>query len=357
MEYFAYIKSRIPFPIMQEHCAQKELATARGWDLLQAKLEEESHASAVKAADISDKLREIFHETISVGTRAVKLYEIDEAHAQNVLQLLSALQPEASDYLNAYPKPLGAEQLVAQGPELKLCAVNADIGGHKVGLVFCGRRMVEEKEPRSRADIGDAAINQFGWQQYDEFILIRRRFVQSFEIVRYNSQSRLLELRVEDYSGSDTGVALQQLQDKVNGLLAAGFGNAVQLVLCRNLFPAIDSIYSDANEGIVVELGFTTETGSAKHEKMRASRADLRTELFHVGGKQAINGAMTPFRVAVRWTAGAQRGQGLQEEALLPGSIRQLANGQPFLDHMVLSGALTEAMMQALVARVVAHLP
>ena len=67
-----------------------------------------------------------------------------------------------------------------------------------------------------------------------------------------------------------------------------------------------------------------------------------------------MGGVITPYRVAVRWTEGDQR---VPEEALLPGSIRQLGNGTPYLDHAVLSGALTEDRMQVLTERIVKYLP
>lgn len=357
MEYFDYLKARIPFPLMQEHCARKALPTAKGWEPLKAKLLEVSNGSQALTAELTKKLQSIFEETISVGTRAVKIFQVDEAHRDSYYNALAACAREASEYLNAYPRPLSTEQLVAQGPELRVCRVSREDEGVSIQIVLCGRRIIEIKEPRSRSDIGDAAINQFGWQQYDEFIFIRRKFVQSFEIVRFNRASGNLELRVEDHSGADTPLAMQAVQEKANSILEHGLGSGNHLARCRDLFSAIRAIYDNPNEGIVVELGFTTATGSAKHEKMRANRTDLRTELFHAGGKAAINGALTPFRIAVRWPVAGQRGHALQEEVLLPGSIRQLASGSPFLDHMVLSGVLTESMMQALVARVMAYLP
>jgi hypothetical protein len=357
MIYFDPLRARIPFPLMQEYCTQKGLPSARGWDLLRVKLDEESDGNTARAAEIAVSLEEIFKEAITLGARAVKVFQVKEELRSSYLDALVAVCPEESDYLESYPRPLSAEQLAAVTSDLKVCAVKPADDGRSVHIVLCGRRMVEIKEPRTRADIGTDAINEFGWEQYDEFILIRRRFVQSYEVVRFDVSTGILELRAEDHSGTDTVLALQALQDKSNELLVRALGNQVHLALCQNLFPAIRAIYDTPNEGIVVELGFTTATGSAKHEKMRANRADLRTELFHVGGKNAINGALTPFRIAVRWLAGAQRGQSLQEEVLLPGSIRQLGGGMPFLDHMVLSGALSEPMMQALVARVLAHLP
>lgn len=357
MEYFDYLRARIPFPLMQEHCARQGLPTARGWEPLKEKLLEQSDGNPTEATQVAEKLRRVFQETISVGTRAVKVFVVDVDLRDAYSHALASTNPEQSDYLAVYPRPLTAEQLMAQGPELKVCSVTRQAEDGSVQLILCGRRMIEIKEPRSRTDIGDAAINQFGWEQYDEFIFIKRRYVQSFEVVRYNRSTGVLELRVEDHDGTDTGHAIQALQEKTNSLLSFTLGNQVHLARCRNLFPAIRAIYDSPSEGIVVELGFTTATGSAKHEKMRAHRTDLRTELFHLGGKTAINGALTPFRIAVRWPVDGQRGQALQEEALLPGSIRQLASGTPFLDHMVLSGALTEPMMQAVVARVLSYLP
>lgn len=357
MIYFEPLKARVPFPLMQEYCAQKGLPSARGWEALRVKLDEEAEGNAPRAAEIAAALEEVFQEAITLGTRAVKVFQVEEHLRAGYLAALMAVQPEQSDYLEVYPRPLTAEQLAAVPAEMKVCEVKPADHGGSVQIVLCGRRMIEVKEPRTRADIGADAINEFGWEQYDEFILIRRRFVQSYEVIRFDRATGVFELRVEDHTGPDTGLALQALQDNANGLLVHALGSQVHLALCRNLFPAIRTIYDTPNEGIVVELGFTTATGSAKHEKMRANRTDLRTELFHVGGKNAINGALTPFRIAVRWSAGGQRGQSLQEEVLLPGSIRQLGGGIPFLDHMVLSGALTEPMMQALVARVLAHLP
>lgn len=357
MEYFDYLRARIPFPLMQEHCARQGLPTARGWEPLRAKLLEDSGGNPALTAELTEKLRQIYQETISVGNRAVKVFEVDEGLRGVYYDALTAANPEPSGYLGAYPRPLTAEQLLLQGPELKVCAVNRYVEDESVQMVLCGRRIIEIKEPRSRSDIGDAAINQFGWEQYDEFIFVKRRYVQSFEVVRYNRSNGILELRVEDHTGADTGLAMQALHEKTNSILSLTLGNQLHLALCRNLFPAIRAIYDNPTEGIVVELGFTTATGSAKHEKMRANRTDLRTELFHVGGKTAIKGALTPFRIAVRWPINGQRGHALQEEVLLPGSIRQLASGTPFLDHMVLSGVLTESMMQAVVARVLAYLP
>lgn len=354
MEFFDPIRARLPFPLMQAHCAINNLPTAQGWDKLLMKLEEEGQGGTAQASQVSEALGRIFRETISVGTRAVKVFKLRSDEAQRIATCLAACNPEESPFLETYPKPIASNALAALPPGIFLCDVGQQEQDHSMTLVFCGRRILEEREARTRAQLGDAVLDQFGWNQYDEFVFVRRRYVQSFEIVRIDVGRSLLELRVEDHSGIDTGTALEQLQVKVNGILAPHFGMQLPLITPINLFPAIKSLYDDQTAGIVVELGFTTATGSSKHEKMRSSRADLRHELFHVGGKAAVNGILTPFRVAVRWVDDDPR---IHEEVLLPGSIRMLSSTHPHLDHLVISGALTEEKMQETLQRVVDHLP
>ncbi len=351
MDYIELIRTRIPFPLMQEHCALEGLPTAQGWDKLQGKLEEESRTSKKRAAEISRSLFGIYKKTIPLGERAMKLYKIEANAVAPMRKYMSALVPEESPFAKTYPLPLSEAALKEVESGLHLCEVTS--GDGYVALVFCGKRLVEERIDRTRDEISEEAIERFGWDEYDEFVFIKRHYVQSYEVVRLDTVKGLVDIRIEQHIGIDTGTSLHQLQSKVNELLAAKFGANYQLVSSVNLFPAIKKLYEATKEGVVAELGFTVDTGSAKHEKMR-NRQDLRKELFHTGGKKAVGGVITPYRIAVRWIESDQR---VPEEALLPGSIRQLGSGVPFLDHAVLSGAVTEARMQVLADRIIKHLP
>lgn len=352
MEYFRYLRNRLHFPTMQHYCRRYDLPTAQGWDKLEEKLSDACEASPATRRGLSETLEKIYKETIPLGQRAVRVFQLDDGDVLRVSRYLAGLAPEDCAYTNSYPAPLSNRQLGNAPTGAYLVEITRHRGS--ATLVFCSKRMIEEREQRSRADIGTRAIREFGWQEYDEFILIRRRQLQAYEIVRIDTETGRIELRVEDHTGLDVDAALTELQDKVNEVLAIRFGTDVQLINPVNLFPAIHPIYDDGDEGIVVELGFTTQTGSAKHEKMRQRAADLRVELFHVGGKAAIHGALTPFRIAVRWPATEERGQ---EEIVLPGSIRQLGTGNPWLDHMIVRGPVTETHMRECIARVVDHLP
>lgn len=337
---------------MRERCSRHGLPTARGWEKLQEKLEEEVRTGTQRSIEIDSALEQIFRETLTLGPRGVQVFRLPEELSDNVFTYLAGLRPERTSYLADYPCPLPDAQLrdVPAGYFLS----DVQTSDSATTLVFCSRRMIEERELRSRSQMGDTAINNFGWQEFDEFVLIKRRNIQCFEVVRVDKERKLVEIRVELHAGGDVAVALNDLKSKVNSFLAAQFGPEVQLINPLNLFPAIQPLYADTAEGIVVELGFTTATGSAKHEKMRASGADLRNETYHVGGKAAISGALTPFRLAVRWIG---EGEHVTEEVLLPGSIRQLGATTPYLDHMEITGVASEARMEAIFQKVVSHIP
>ena len=354
MSFFESIKNRTPLNVFRTHCAINNLPTAVSWDGLKEKLDDEASRNHARKREIELALEKIYKETLSLGKRAIKIFRIDKDEANKVFDVLAALRPEPSPYLENFPKPTDIATLASLSNEAFLCKTSVSEEKNIVSNIFCAKRVFIEREERTKENIGSAAINEFGWEEYDEFILIKRKYSQCFEYINFNKEASLLEVMVEERSGSDTSEAFNLIQTKINQIFAKNADLDVRLINPVNFFPAIDSIYKCAEEGIISELGFTTVTGSAKLEKMRSAKKDLREEEFHLGGKDAIGGALTPFRVAVRWNV---EGQNLQEEALLPGSIRQLGNGTPHLDHVVLSRALTPDAMQAMLARIIAHLP
>lgn len=354
MSIFESIKNRTSLPVFQAHCKMNNLPTAVSWDKLKEKLDDEVSSSPERKTAIEYALNKIYNETLSLGKRAVKIFKIEKEKSEQVFDLLSTLKPEQSPYLNNFPQPADLAVLAQLTDDAYLCQTQISTNKKIVTNIFCSKRVFIEKEERKREDIGSEAINKFGWQNYDEFVFIKRKYSQCFEYVRFNKETSILEVIVEERSGSDTSEAFNLIQTKINSIFAKIESLDLRLINPVNFFPAINAIYQCASEGIISELGFTTLTGSAKLEKMRVTRKDLREEEFHLGGKGAIGGALTPFRVAVRWNV---PGQTLQEEALLPGSIRQLGSGVPHLDHVVLSRALTQEAMQAMLARIVDHLP
>ena len=352
VEFFDYLRARVAFPDMQRLCKKHELPTATGWDKLKEKLNDCVAESSEKLMEVTDTLQKIFRAAIPLGTRAIRLYPVKSEHAKYLYDYLSTLESAPSSlYATRYPAPLSTTELAQVEPGLYLADIQST--DMVVTATFCTKRLYEDREPRSRHEIGSKAIEEFGWQEYDEFIFIKRRYIQTYDIVRVDLERSAVEIQVEEKSGVDTAAALNELVVHLNEIIS-NLGADFRLVNPLNLFDAIAHIYLDPHEGQVIELGFTTETGSAKRETMRTKGTDLRNETFHVGGRNAINGALTPFRVTVRWT---DPETDAVEEATLPGSIRQLGSTTPYLDHVILKGMHSEAAKQVCLNRILTHLP
>lgn len=345
----AAVRLRLTLSTAMTLGANLGLPKAGTWQKFESLLHDEAAIDSQRAADLNKGLANLLQTTISAGDRAVTLFKVSPAWAGNSISALTAGGTESSAFSLSYPNPLPEAALRPLSDDLHLSELLS--GSNSLTLIFNGRRLIEDRQECSASAVDGAALKKIGWSDFDEFILVKRRHVQTYEVVHIDSTGGLVELRVEEHQGVRSSESLLQLQSKVNSLLV-GAGHS-PLGSPVNLFPAIKSIYDDSKQGIVVELGFTTATGSAKHEKMRAHRKDLRTELFHVGGKKAVSGIISPFRVAVRWQAPS----GYSEELMLPGSMRQLAKGAgATLDHALFLGTLDEHAVRRCIKRLVSHL-
>ena len=342
------VRSRLTLSTTTVLGSKLGLPKANTWHRFEEALIEAVKIDPLRAAAVNAALEKLLQNTICAGDRAITLFRVAPARASAISAALSNSQVPLSPYSASYPNPLPQAALKPLGDELFLSELRPTSGG--VTAIFSGRRLIEDREERSAQFVDQAALTKIGWADVDEFVLVTRRYVQTYEVVHVDTKTGLIELRVEEHQGVRASESLLQLQAALNAMLIAAALTPLNGPV--NLFPAIKGLYDDTTEGIVVELGFTTLTGSAKHEKMRAHMKDLRVELFHVGGKKAVSGHLSPFRVAVRWQAPS----GVFEELMLPGSMRQLAKGAgATLEHALLLGTLNEASVRRCVKRLEKH--
>lgn len=349
LQLLAAVKSRLTLSTAMALGGKLGLPKANTWHKFEEALIEAVKIDPTQSSALNAALGKLFQNTITAGDRAITLFRVAPARATAIAAALGKFGIPASPFSSSYPYPLAQAALKPLGDELYLAELRSTSSG--VTAIFNGRRLIEDREERSAQSIDPAALTKIGWADFDEFVLVKRRHVQTYEVVHVDAKTGLIELRVEEHQGVRASESLLQLQTGLNTILTAAALTPLNGAV--NLFSAIKRLYDDATQGIVVELGFTTLTGSAKHEKMRAFRKDLRDELFHVGGKKAVRGHLSPFRVAVRWPGSS----GVSEELMLPGSMRQLAKGKgATLEHALLLGTLDEDAVRRCVRRLEKHL-
>lgn len=349
LQLFEAVRARLTLSTATALGGKLGLPKANTWHKFEEALNETIKIDPARALDLNKALGELLKNTISAGDRALTLFRVSPVRATDIAAALSKSGTPTSPYSSSYPYPLPQSALKPLGDDLYLSELIPTSAG--LTAIFNGRRLIEDREERSAQSVDQTALRKIGWADFDEFVLVKRRHVQTYEVVHVDTKTGLIELRVEDHQGVRASESLLQLQASVNSILASF--SLTPLSGPVNLFPAIKGLYDDTKQGIVVELGFTTLTGSAKHEKMRAHRKDLRAELFHVGGKAAVSGHLSPFRIAVRWQAPS----GVSEELMLPGTMRQLAKGAgATLEHALLLGTLDEDAVRRCIRRLEKHL-
>jgi hypothetical protein len=164
---------------------------------------------------------------------------------------------------------------------------------------------------------------------------------------------KFVELRIDSPKGSHKDVAAMaegQIIQKINELAAEDtFKKPI------NLFPLIQSIYSEPDEGIIVELAFGTSTASLKHEKMRRRHLDLRTEVYHQAGTRALVTKIEPHQLSVVWFRGSPDTE-TAPELSLNSSIRSAHSTNPVLYLAEIRNCTDQSDYDYVRSRVIAHL-
>jgi hypothetical protein len=309
----------VPWPVIRVFLKQNSLPVARGWDEIVDKFNELTGTARTGAEALVEQFLNDYHLH---GEKWVTFLEVPEHFRDPLSTYLGSLQPEAGQATSDFPLRM-ADKFLSTEEQDTLQLVKVFTEGNVVTLIFSGIVAAESKDtlyPDQFVTSGiPAAFNGF-----EEIVLIRRQPAQYFPVIVFDKAQGLVQALVPNIGNMTAeDVLLTNLTRKMNDLLVAEFKLDLQLTRNRNLFPAIHNIYVEPTEGTVVELGFQTETGSAKLERMKEH--DLRQEPFHVKGKAAVFNTLLEFRLTVRWEV-----DGHNLELMLPGTTRTIAKSPPY---------------------------
>lgn len=341
-------KERMPWTIASRVLKSVGLQTSQGWEKTIARLGE------IRDVPREERLKELLLEHTLCGEKLTKFYDISESDKARLLGQMENIPIDESIFSWVYPCNVDVRHF--NGTDSAQILVSRFKNEDGIGIVFTSEMRITKREiisdPTLFAD-PDSVI-----RSYDEIIGLKFQSVQLFNVIWLSHHDNLVEIRVDNPRGMLPDAAHQihsGLKATVNGMLGSRALN-----MPRDLFPLIESIYDDADEGKVVELGFSTSTGSVKLEKMRRTRTCLRHELYHVGGKRELKTKISPYRVSVRWDFGTED-MPYQPELTLAGTSRgQFSVGAPGGMPMVTGAAISNCVgcvdYEDVRARIVRHL-
>jgi hypothetical protein len=327
-------RKRVPWLTMRAILKMCELPSGRGWEDTIKKLNQESSKND-NFADNFNVLRDYYCNHLLTGEKALKLFEISREQIDEAIIKIEDYEIPENIFHETYPFPLSDERLaeVDSLPEL----VKVNNSDDQISVVFCTKRFFTERTEINPEDLGDQAKIDLGI--YDELVGIRRYNYQFFDTVILYKDKNLVEVRIDISPGGmpnqERSRAFSEIISKFNFLVKEETGINEMLKNNVNLFPLIDRLY-ESSEGKVGELAFTTDEGSIKSEKMRRGKVDLRGELYHKAGRQAVD-HITAYRLAILWRFQLSQEVETHPELLLPGQSHILSRLIQNLDEVIIT--------------------
>lgn len=319
--------------MMRQLLKKHGLPVGQGWDKT-LKILYTLHEKQGKDVKKINVLEEAYFEYLLCGERAVKLYKIEDEKLKQLIAAIQNYEPEDSIFAESFPYPLSNERLAEADNTTALIYIYEDTSF--INIVFCTKRFITERRELSLDELSIEAQNDLC--AYDEIIAVKHNMKQCFDVVTVCKDDGFIEIRIDlngGISSDDISLASANISKVFRNLCSELVGEELIGGIPINFFPLIDRMY-EAPEGRVCELGFTTDTASIKHEKMRKKDICLRSEDYHRAGKEAVH-HITPYRLGVCWTMEIAEGIESKPELLLPGNFRILGRPEQYLGEAVIN--------------------
>lgn len=308
-QIFRTLEARTPWTLANRMLKRSGLSGAKGWDGAIEKYRYTDHPAAEQS------VKNLLREHALCGEKMTKFYPSSATASEILRNTIANLRPAESLFKECYPLALSEDQLPSVGSEPVLVSVERTEVG--IGAVYAAMIKLTSRE---EIPIGGLFENpEYIRGKYDEVIGLKFEAVQLYNVIWVPHHDNFIEVRTDFPKGMKQEL-VHEIQSQYKAI-ANGLHNDVILEEPIDLFPLIEAMYEDSNEGTIVELSFKTSTASIKNEKMRRTRLCLRDELYHIGGKEALDTKIEPFKVSIRWEF-QHDGQDYQPELTLAGTSR-----------------------------------
>ncbi|WP_143854085.1 hypothetical protein [Nostoc sp. 'Peltigera membranacea cyanobiont' 210A] len=323
----------VPWPTMKTMLNICELSIGMGRDKTIERLLDENKKGN-KFDDNFEKLKNLYYDYLLVGNKAIKIFNSERKIIDELITSFQSHQIEETVFQETYPFSLPEEKLKETDLFPKL--VDIKDTNENLSLVFCTRHSFTERIEINPEELSIEAKDYFN--DYDEIIGIKRYIRQFFNVVVLWKKKILIEVRIDIANGvssQERNTAFFETVGQFNNLAREKLGIETTLNECINFFPLIDNLYKSSGEGKVGEIAFNTDEGSTKSERMRRGAVDLRDEIYHKAGREAVD-HITPYRLAILWNFKISEYIETQIELFLPGKSRALSSTEQRLEEVII---------------------
>lgn len=287
------LRSRMPYQVSRPLLKDIGVPRAHGWERTAERILVDDTVTEEQVEELGDALR----AHALTGEKICRFYRLEAEDAQAVRDRLAVAEPTGGVMTDAYPCVLSEEALEALDADHQELVAIEDTGTGKAVVLAS----VRERPIKYEIEAGDLPEDMADYlHEYDHFVAYRIERQQAMDVVWVPDEGNLIDVRVDFPKHTEierARHAQHRLMSWFKDIIESDpFGDPV------NLFPIIKDMYETEEEGRVVELAFGTTTRSLKHEKMRRSQDCLRSETYHVGGKEALATDLDLYRVSIAYS-------------------------------------------------------
>lgn len=324
-----------------------QFPTGSGWRGLRKKFDE---LTVPTVSDLTDWLTKYCEQQCAGGEKQVFVFPISSDEASELASSLEAIEIPASVFASEYPA--ASADLRDAGNEHVLVRASVQPNGD-VCLVLCSVRQHEERIHYGSEQVTSAVRTAF--PGFDHFIAIKRIRYQIFDVVNVRRGLERVEVLIDRPDLATGAESPEGRWQMVLGRLVNRhqvFERLYNAFSPLNLAPCIAGIYSSRTEGRIQRVSFRSPSKSNNRAAI-SDQQDLRDELFHKSGVEAVGGVITPYSIEVLWPAIGSPCSELRAELHMP--VAALSTEGFNLTSAKLKGLSSDTALVSAVNKLVAY--
>lgn len=308
----ALLSTRLQWSHARPLISATSLHASRGWSETLAGVREDVYSDAIWTSAYNS-LATVAEQHTYVGNKRVSFFDLraqneDDrarilkwARGSAVSNLAGVVRRRPFSILAAPTTEVGLEPYKGSTPRL----IAADCEGGKLYLQYFSTRAYTHREPLDISKM--TASQQKAFAEYDELIGVRTRSVPCFDTAVIDTNTELIQIRVDFQPGmteDKATPAFSQVVGELNRAAEKFVGHGAVGAGLMNLHPAINPLYLDEKCGRVTALGFVAtgkESSSNNRGQLHRNKTkDFRKDAFHVGGKLHVD-RIDPYAIGITW--------------------------------------------------------
>lgn len=266
------IKSNLPMHVVTDYLRKNDKPVTRTWDGLFSKNNLES-----------EFFKMLLTQIMFFGRKSIFAYKAEEVDLDD-LEKLTCLE-------------IDIEKALKSGKEHHEL-VGKHTNGRFTAYTFYCVKPAFEIYTLTKEDLSESARQTY-WSADSEIRVKTSVLVRVFDSLIYDAEYKVIYLLIDSlrYSFEVSDFDRQAELKNLIQSYCPSFANAELL----DFYSSIDEVYKKSSEGIVHKLSFECNTGALREETLKKGQLDLRQEIYHVKGKEAIGGKIAPYKVGITW--------------------------------------------------------